>query len=251
MGLGKKQKLFLRGMLLVILLLQFSGYIPQRAFAQKPTELVVWGMGEGENMMGIYAAIDEFEKNHPGVKVKISSAGRDLNPQKLMTAIVGGVAPDVIHQDRFTISGWASRDAFTNLDPYIVRDRNKPYAVRKEDFYSACWNEASYNGHVYAIPFGADDRALYYNKNMLREAGFVDARGHAIPPKTWDDLLRYCEKINKKDKSGHYIRLGFSPIYGPASFYLYAWQNGDSSSARTAAPVPWTNPLLWPHWPGG
>ncbi len=235
----RTQKLFLIEpfIWIIFLFVTVASFVfPRPTWAQKPTELVVWGMGEGENMMGIYAAIDEFEKQHPGVKVKISSAGRNLNPQKLMTAIVGGVAPDVIHQDRFTISGWASRDAFTNLDPYIARDRNKPFGVRKEDFYPACWNEATYNGHVYAIPFGADDRALYYNKNILREAGFVDARGQVIPPKTWEDLLRYCDKINRKDKFGHFVRLGFSPIYGPASFYLYAWQNGGhfiSADGRT------------------
>jgi multiple sugar transport system permease protein len=36
----------------------------------------------------------------------------DMNPQKLMTSIVGGVPPDVIAQDRFTVGDWASRDTF-------------------------------------------------------------------------------------------------------------------------------------------
>lgn len=193
---------------------------------KKETQLLVWGLGEGEHMMGIYAAMDVFERQHPGVRVVRSTAGRQLNPQKLMSAIAGGVAPDVIHQDRFTISGWASRDAFMPLDPFIARDRDKPYAVRKEDYYPACWEEAVYQGKVYALPYGADARALYYNKALLREAGFVDAKGEVIPPTSWDDLIQYNQKLTTTNERGELLRIGFSPLFGPAGFYLYGWQNG-------------------------
>jgi len=193
---------------------------------KKETQLVVWGMGEGEHMMGIYAAMEAFEREHPGVHLIRSTAGRQLNPQKLMSAIAGGVAPDVIHQDRFTISGWASREAFRPLDEFIERDRNKAYAVRKEDYYPACWEEAVYRGKVYAIPYGADARALYYNKALLREARFVDRDGEVIPPKSWEDLLRYNQKLTVSDERGQVLRIGFSPLFGPAGFYLYGWQNG-------------------------
>ena len=64
-------------------------------------------------------AVAEFERRHPDIEVSILSMGAGgMNPQKLMTAIVGNVPPDVIRQDRFTIGDWASRDAFIPLDSF-------------------------------------------------------------------------------------------------------------------------------------
>jgi len=189
-------------------------------------ELVVWGLGQGEHMVGTYAAIDAFENAHPDIQVITSASGRELNPQKLMTAIVGGVPPDVIFQDRFTIGGWASRDAFIPLDSFIVRDQHTAQAINPKDFYPATWNEATYEGKVYAVPYDVDVRVMYYNKTLLRQAGFVDAHGKVVPPKTWDDVLRYNQKLTLTSKTGGYTQVGFIPLYGPAQFYLFGWQNG-------------------------
>ena len=83
-----------------------------------------------------------------------------MNPQKLMTAIVGNVPPDVIQQDRFTIGDWASRDAFMSLDGLYRRDQQQADGVHEADFYPACWREANYTDPItgksalFAIPDG-------------------------------------------------------------------------------------------------
>ena len=83
-----------------------------------------------------------------------------MNPQKLMTAIVGGVPPDLVQQDRFTIGDWASRDAFRPLDDLLQADARShdPLAIREKDYVPATWTETVYQGHVYAIPNDTDDR---------------------------------------------------------------------------------------------
>src|SRR5437899_9813453 len=74
-------------------------------------KLVVWGLPSGEETKGLDAAIREFERRNPRIAVQNLSMGAgEMNAQKLMTSIVGNVPPDLVHQDRFTVGDWASRD---------------------------------------------------------------------------------------------------------------------------------------------
>ena len=167
--------------------------------------------------------VAEFERRNPNVTVSILSMGAGgMNPQKLMTAIVGKSPPDVINQDRFTIGDWASRDTFMDLTPLIERDRDKPDGVRPEDYYQPCWDEATYKGKVYAIPNSTDDRILFYNKTLFRKAGLDPNR----PPRTWSELLESAKKLTLRDERGAMKQIGFIPNWGNSWLYLYSWQNG-------------------------
>jgi multiple sugar transport system permease protein len=184
----------------------------------------------GSDSKGLEAAIRAFEKKCPQYRVKLLSMGAGgMNPQKLMTAIVGGVPPDVIDQDRFTINDWAARGAFRPLDDLIARDKGRdPETPTPEKYFPAPWAEASYQGHVYGIPTGADNRALYWNRTLfkqreadLRAAGLDPTR----PPRTWSELLAYTTALTVKNKDGEVIRPGFVPNYGNSWLYLYSFEN--------------------------
>ncbi|PQV63511.1 multiple sugar transport system permease protein [Abditibacterium utsteinense] len=187
------------------------------------TKLVVWGLPSGPETAGTDAQVTEFEKRNPDIQVsRLSMGAGDMNPQKLMTAIVGGVPPDLIAQDRFTIGDWASRDTFRPLDSFIKADKGSREPVQASDFYPAAWNEAVYKDHVYAIPTGIDDRLLFYNRKMFKAAGLDPNK----PPRTWDDLMVYAKKLTKLNKDGNFKQIGFIPNYGNSWLYLYSWQNG-------------------------
>lgn len=192
-------------------------------------DIVVWGDSLGPDSKGLEASIREFERRNPDLRVRLLSMGAGrMNPQKLMTAIVGGVPPDVIRQDRFTISDWASRGAFRSLDDLIAADEGKPgFHPSPEAYYPATWEEAKYDGKVYAVPVGADDRVLYYNKGLFREnadklraAGLDPDRA----PRTWTELLAYGKVLTIKNPDGTIKRAGFLPNYGNTWLYLYAFQ---------------------------
>lgn len=198
--------------------------------APEKTKVVVWGMSMGPDTKGDEAAIRDFERRNPDIEVRVLSMGAGgMNPQKLMTAIVGKVPPDVIVQDRFTISDWASRGAFRPLDDLIARDRDTdPICPRPEDYYPAAWNEASWEGKVYAIPTGTDDRVLYYNRQVFRDAADELRKAGLDPdraPRTWSETLAYSKVLTKRDKNGNLLRAGFIPNYGNSWLYMYAFQN--------------------------
>lgn len=200
--------------------------------AKEKTKLVVWGLTLGDETKGLEARVKAFERMNPDIKVSVLAMGAGgMNPQKLMTAIVGNTPPDVIHQDRFTIGDWAARDTFRPLDDLIARDRNEPMGVRSEEYFPACWAEATYTEHgtgkqgVYAIPAGTDDRALYYNKTIFRDAGIVDQNGEPTPPRTWEELKDISKKLTKFNSDGTFERIGFIPNFGNSFLYIYSWQN--------------------------
>jgi multiple sugar transport system permease protein len=195
----------------------------------KRIELVVWGIWRQEGWNKAYA---KFEEMHPEVKLILSTTGGRMDEQKLMCAIAGDAPPDVVNQDRFSVGGWAARGAFIPLDEFIERDKNDKWAIRGEDFYSACWDEAVFKGKVYAIPNTTDDRILYYNEDILRREGFVDKNGNVVPPKNWDELKRYALKMTKRDAQGRITQIGFIPNFGNSWLYLYGWQNGGEFTSK-------------------
>lgn len=198
---------------------------------QPKTKLVVWGISFGPDSKGIEAVVREFERRNPDIDVRVVSMGAGgMDPQKLMTSIVGKVPPDVINQDRFTIGDWASRGAFMSLDEFAARDLGKdPLCPKKQDYYPATWAEASFDGKLYAIPTSADNRILYWNRTIfrrhadeLRKAGLDPDR----PPKTWSQVLAYSKILTERDKSGNIKVAGFLPNFGNSWLYMYSFMTG-------------------------
>lgn len=203
----------------------------QPAAVPAKRDLIVWGENLGPDAKGQDAINREFQRRHPDVNLRVLNLGGKMDPQKLMTSIVGNVAPDVISQDRFSISDWASRNAFRPLDDLLARDRNDPECPRKEQYYPSTWEEASYEGKVYGIPSGADDRILFYNKAIFREkADALRAAGldPNRPPRTWSELLAYSKVLTEFNPDGTLKRAGFLPNFGNVWLYMYAFQNDAS-----------------------
>ncbi|HEY3783101.1 MAG TPA: extracellular solute-binding protein [Fimbriimonadaceae bacterium] len=206
------------------------GLLSALCLASAPKDVVIWGPSVGADSKGLEAAIRAFDAKFPQYHIKLLAMGAGgMNPQKLMTAIVGGVLPDVIDQDRFTINDWAARGAFQPLDSLIARDaKTDPETPTPDKYYPAAWHEATYEGQLYGIPTGADNRALYWNKAIfhqfapqLRAAGLDPNR----PPQMWSELLAYSKVLTIRDKSGHVIRPGFIPNFGNSWLYMYCFLN--------------------------
>lgn len=146
---------------------------------------------------------------------------------RFLLSVAGGEPPDVVKFDRYAIAEWAARDAFLSLDELVATEQatTHPDAVRRENFYSNVWDEASYKGHIYAVPCDVDCRVLVYNKDMLRRAGLVDAKGEALPPRTWEELREYSKKLNRYE-DGLLKTIGFAPNFGNSWLYMFGWMAG-------------------------
>jgi ABC-type sugar transport system permease subunit/ABC-type glycerol-3-phosphate transport system substrate-binding protein len=213
-----------------------------REHVSDPAVVEILYMGPGGPVSGAMAdAVREFERlseevhardpSHPVYRVisgQNAAKNQVADPTRFLISVAGGAPPDVIWFDRYAIAEWAARGAFTPLDSFIDRDveAGRDDTPAGDRFYRSCWDEARYNGQIYGIPTSVDDRALLYNKDLLRQAGLVDDNGEPKPPRTWEELAEYTVKLTKHDADGKLERVGFAPQFGNSWLYMYGWMAG-------------------------
>ena len=215
-------------------------YHSARETAEDGRENIVFWAGW---MLGddVYAAIDRFEKLHPQYRVTATTGtAQDAvgDSQRLLSAIAGGVPPDIVFFDRFEIGEWASRHALEELTPYIeAQDSGDPDRIDLGDYYPWTLEEASYRPpgsqarrRVYGIPTIVDARMLYVNLDLLRQEGLTDEHGDPKLPTTWGELRQYAKRLSRyrvpgKTDSG-LVRLGFAPNFGDSFLYMFAFEAG-------------------------
>ena len=199
--------------ILKALLLFFLAALPAEASQRT---LTVWAMGEEGLRIALMAR--RFEKENPGVKVVTQAIPWDAAHEKLLTAVVGGLPPDVCQLGTTWMAEFATLNALYPLEDLIKGS----YVVRKENFFEGSWNTNIVNGRVYGVPWYVDTRVLFYRKDLLEEAGFHK------PPQTWDELKKACKLLTRDvDKDGKIDHYGITlPIRGWGVFLPFVWQNG-------------------------
>jgi multiple sugar transport system substrate-binding protein len=149
--------------------------------------------------------VNAFNAANPDICVKMTIVpGSETDVAKLVTAIRGGVAPDVYEADRFTVPQRAAEGVLAELPASAVglKDQYLPFA----------WAETQYKGKTYAMPFDTDARALWYNKDLITASGGdPSALDISKGAPTIAAVTAIADKINKKDASGNYDVMGWMP----------------------------------------
>lgn len=169
-----------------------------------------------ESIIGI---IDNYNaQNEMGVEVEfvyIPQTQGSQADEKLLTAVAGGTPPALHYADRFTVPQFAQQGFFTNIN-----DLAEAAGVTKDLYFDFAWEETVYKGDIYALSFDTDTRALWYNKDIMEEAG-LDPES---PPTNLDELRAATEALTVRDDTGAVERYGFNPLYDQA--WLYTWGFG-------------------------
>lgn len=174
-------------------------------------EIVVWTKNAGnDQVVAQQALIDKYEAQNPGTTVRLirAPARGDADATALITAVRGGTGPDVFLADRFTIAQFASLGLLQSVQPQVDAEP----AGFTDDYLDFALDEASLNGDLYGLPFDTDTRGLFYNKQLLRDAG-VDPEvfNPENGPPTIDEVWEIADKITMTDESGNYTQMGFLP----------------------------------------
>lgn len=205
---------------LLLLLLVFLGCGREKP---DPNVVTVWHPWGGPQGIAFRRMIDAFEKAHPGVKVRPLFAPNDLsNNQKFFTSVAAGKPPDVIFVDGPQVAEWAERGALASLD-----DRVRKAGIKPSDYFTPCWKQNEYRGHVWAMTFCADPNfGFVWNRRVFRDAGLAINK----PPATIAELDRLSDLITRRD-GGKLARIGIIPWaqYGAAnSLFTWGWAFGGS-----------------------
>ncbi len=161
---------------------------------------------------GAPAEFDHWERvardfeGKTGIRVELLRQPTDTGLRRQGLAVplqARGSSPDVFLMDvawlaQFAASGWLEP-----LGPYL----GKEGCAGREAFFPGMIDAAgTYDGSVVALPVYVDGGLLYYRKDLLKKYGLPG------PPRTWDDLLRYSEKVQRGERRSR------------PGFYGFAWQ---------------------------
>jgi multiple sugar transport system substrate-binding protein len=181
--------------------------------AERP--LVVWAMGEEGKKIAEMAR--RFERANPGVKVETQAIPWEAAHAKLLTAVVGGIPPDVSQIGTTWMAEFATMGA---LEPLDTRAAASPTA-NPEAFFPGSLQTCEVDGSLYGVPWYVDTRVLFYRKDLLASVGFPDA------PATWEDLKVAAGRLSARKTADGKKTYGIS--LGPRGWtelLTAVWQNG-------------------------
>ena len=98
---------------------------------------------------------------------------------------------------------------FEPIDTFISDPNLTPPDWNYADYLPAPLATGAHNGRQYCLVVTANAMGLYYRKDKLAQAGFVDDEGNAKPPLSWDEVMSYSEVMDSgKDRP---LLLMYSP----------------------------------------
>ncbi|PSK99970.1 multiple sugar transport system substrate-binding protein [Murinocardiopsis flavida] len=123
-------------------------------------------------------AVRLFEREHPGVTVRVSNAEFGSYLQKLTTQAAGGGIPDVAQLDYRQISQYAGSGALLPLGG-AVRDKT----IRTAEMDGEFLRTGTFDDEQYALPMGRGITGYAYDSAVYGKAGIPTPR----PSWTWSD----------------------------------------------------------------
>lgn len=143
-----------------------------------------------------------FEQAHPGVHVNVGNFYPTA--EKLLTAIAGGDAPDIVSDINYYY--FIASGLVIPLDRMIHGSSH----ISFKDMRPVLWANFKWAGKHYGIPCvdtsGKD--AIAYNLSLVEKAG-LDPRSL---PETWDEVFTWHKKLTKFGRGGNLQTLGLDPL---------------------------------------
>jgi len=186
--------------------------------------------------------VAEFEEQNPDIVVE----QHGINFWDYYTALNiiqsggGRDAPDVFFQTIASIPQRARRISM-NLVGFLRDDDD----IHPDNFPADEVKVAFYDNGLYGVPFSADARYLFYNRTMLREAGFVDEHGEARAPRTLEEMYEMARALTRVNATNTgYETIGFNPNMGNNNLMNFIWPQGGNAFDENGMPTTLTDPVI-------
>ncbi|WOI33758.1 extracellular solute-binding protein [Tritonibacter scottomollicae] len=140
----------------------------------------------------IRAMTASFESAHPDVKINLEFVPYEGLHDKTVLSQGAGGGYDVVLFDVIWPAEYSENGILLDVSDKITEDM-------KAGILPGAWTTVDYDGKSYGMPWILDTKYLFYNKDMLKQAG-IDT-----PPATWAELQEDAQTIKDAGLVDHPI----------------------------------------------
>ena len=156
--------------------------------------LTYWQYEFKSKVEAINELIRRFEAENPGIRVVHQTFPYDAYAQKVASAIPAGQGPDVVNLYYGWLPTWVKAGYLVPLP--------EEFAQRLDREFVRMAQAAKLNGKAYGVPTAVRSLALFYNKDLFRQAGLFAS------PKTWEEFIAIGKKLTLK-QGARYTQIGY------------------------------------------
>jgi len=164
-----------------------------------PVTVTLWHTQSAGRETALKKIVADFMKANPNITVNLEYIDGYTNLyKKMMAAIQAGAVPEMAVSYESMIADYAAARVVIPLDDYI---NSTKYGLTKADLEDmpadmlAICRFPTLGNKMYTFPFTKSLLVLYYNADLLKDAGFDK------PPATWDDFVKVAKAVTARGKA--------------------------------------------------
>jgi multiple sugar transport system substrate-binding protein len=199
---------------LIVALLCLLPWLGGCARLDQPVHLTLWhGVNPPSNRVVLQKLVDKFNQSQSDVFVEALYVGQpDQQIPKILAAVVGNAPPDLLWYNPTLTGRLVELEAIQPLDDFLA---NSPMAQALDP---ALRSTMELEGHLWSIPFSANNVALFYRPSLFQAAGITQL------PRTWTDLMAVARQLTKDlDGDGKTDQYGLLLPLGKGEFTVFSW----------------------------
>lgn len=179
------------------IILAFVGFVQAQ-----PVTITLWDLLTGGDGVRFQEIVDNFNSSQDRVQVERTTLEWGVPfYTKVRTSVAAGQQPDVV---TYHLSRLPSAVPDDLLQPISDADLAS-VDLSRDDFLPSLIDKATFDGELYAIPIDIHPLVLYYNKDLLEEAGLLGPDGLPLGIEGIDNFTNALRQV--KEQTG---KLGVS-----------------------------------------
>lgn len=172
--------------------------------------------------------VRQFNESQDEVFVEAQFQGNYEEIQRrYLAALAANDLPDVLLMAGSRSLMFARDGVLQPLDQFI----DGPNGLDRDDFIVSLVSRGEHEGQQFMMPFAASTPMLYYNPDLLSEAGFSE------PPETWEELFDMARQIHEHF-DGEILGFALDGHMGDNSWWLqsHIWSYGGEIAEEDFTP---------------
>lgn len=171
-----------------------GGTVSVKAEEKTTLKWATWALAEEALAPTYQAMVDTYMEKNPNVEIENVTYPYGQYLDQLIISASGGNAPDIAHIKQEWLPQLIEQGAIQDLSQVISVEL-------QEDYYPGALEGATVDGKLMASPWFSSPCALYYNKDLMEQAGIENVPG------TWEELMEDAKAVAAlgTDENGNQI----------------------------------------------